>query len=316
MISRRVLLAGLAALPACAPRAHEFAAAPAGGVERDILLITNRGSVPGEGLSSAREDRLSAATVTVALPQDRAPGTLPFSDPGMGLRRQAPAQDLAAAFAAQPMGPATVWVHGFNNSTAEAVYRHAQMAEDLGLPGAQVSFVWPSIERYRGYLHDRDSVLHARSPFLEALRAVRAARPDAETFVVAHSMGAFLVMEALRAAALEGRPLSERMSVILLQPDIDPDVLASQVAEIDRLPERMAVFVAENDPALRISARLAGQPTRAGASAAALAPIAARGVTVINFGLLRDAADPHLAALTSPTALAAIRRTAQQEWAS
>ncbi|MEM8818966.1 MAG: alpha/beta hydrolase [Pseudomonadota bacterium] len=301
---------GAFALAGCGPRALDFMAAPDGGVERDIVLLTNRAAVSDTGLSSGRTLTLSATTVTTALPPDRAPGSLPWNDPALGLRGQSPAPDLAAALAAQPPGPTTVWVHGFNNSPAEALYRHAQMAEDLALPGAQVSFVWPSIERYRGYLHDRDSVLHARRPFLDAIRAVRAARPDTETFVVAHSMGTFLVMEALRAAALEGRPLAQEMRVVLLQPDIDPGVLEAQVADIGRLPERMAIFTAVDDPALRLSARLAGQPARAGASATALKSLTARGVRVIDLGFLTDAADPHLAALTSPTALAAIRAVA------
>ena len=305
MIARRAVLAGLATLPAACGGRAVFTEGRAGGPSRDILLLTNR--LDGEaGLGRGRGDGLRVARLRVALPAERAPGALDYRAAGLGLLSSTRA-DPARPLAGLEPGPVTLWVHGFNNTPAEAVYRHAQMAEDLALPGAQVAFVWPSNERYSGYLHDRDSVLHARAPFADALRLVRAARPGAPLFVIAHSLGAFLAMEGLRTEALAGRPLSDGVRLVLLQPDIDPAVLVAQAVEIGTLPDRMLVLTAADDPALRLSARLAGQPARAGASAAALAPLRAMGVRVLDLTDIGDAADPHLAALTSPTAIALIR---------
>jgi len=96
--------------------------------------------------------------------------------------------------------PLVIWVHGFNNTSAEAVYRQAQMAIDTGLRGPQLAFVWPSAATASGYLFDRDSALQARSS-LEAL-FVRLGRIwSGQVTVIAHSLGWLLAMEGHLAAA-------------------------------------------------------------------------------------------------------------------
>lgn len=83
--------------------------------------------------------------------------------------------------------------------------------------------------------------------------------------VLAHSMGSWLTMEALRAIAISGHPdLDGKLGqVMLASPDIDLNVFRQQVARID--PGHISIFIANNDRALSISSRIAGDRQRLGA---------------------------------------------------
>ena len=72
--------------------------------------------------------------------------------------------------------------------------------------------------------------------------------------IVGHSMGAFVVMEALRTLALRNKPsvLAKVRGVMLAAPDIDPDVFVSQANDMPVLPQPFTVVVSNRDRALRL----------------------------------------------------------------
>ena len=83
--------------------------------------------------------------------------------------------------------------------------------------------------------------------------------------VLAHSMGSWLAMEALRENAIAGsKNLGNRLGdVMLASPDIDLSVFKTQMA---RLPgANVSIFVSDNDRALNLSSKLAGERPRVGA---------------------------------------------------
>jgi esterase/lipase superfamily enzyme len=90
-----------------------------------------------------------------------------------------------------------LFVHGYNNTLSEAMYRLAQIQTDFdtGMPG--VLFSWPSAGDPRGYIYDRDSVLFARDDLTAVLRQLTSG-PGDKVFLLAHSMGSSLVMETGR----------------------------------------------------------------------------------------------------------------------
>ena len=100
-------------------------------------------------------------------------------------------------------GEAIIFVHGYNSNFAEGVYRIAQFAHDLQLPGTVVLYSWPSAAEPLGYAYDRDSALFARDG-LESLIHEVAHAGAKRILLVAHSMGSGLTMEALRSAAIRG----------------------------------------------------------------------------------------------------------------
>ena len=83
--------------------------------------------------------------------------------------------------------------------------------------------------------------------------------------ILAHSMGSWLTMEALRSISISGHPdLDGKLGeVMLAAPDIDLNVFERQIARLD--PRHVSIFVANNDRALSLSSRIAGDRRRLGA---------------------------------------------------
>jgi esterase/lipase superfamily enzyme len=193
-------------------------------------------------------------------------------------------RDLAHALAQEKRGQreATIFVHGFNNTFAEGLYRIAQLSSDLDLPGVTVHYAWPSLGKPLGYVYDRDSALFARDGLEQLMAEVQAAGAE-RTLIVAHSMGASLAMEALRQTAIRGnRRVMDRIAgVLLIAPDIDVDVFHAQARGVGRLPQPFVIFSSTRDRALQLSARLTGQRDRLG-NLSDLSEVADLEVTVVD----------------------------------
>ena len=88
-----------------------------------------------------------------------------------------------------------------------------------------------------------------------------------EISVLAHSMGNFVTVEALRQMAIRNHGMSPKIKDIMLaSPDIDFDVFRRQIAEIeasDKSPP-VTLFVSRDDQALAASSLLAGGEPRLG----------------------------------------------------
>ena len=158
-----------------------------------------------------------------------------------------------------------LYIHGFNTSLDEARLRIAQIAADGRFSGVTALFVWNS----RGGLFAYE--IGQGSRHRRQRRARQAARRSSRTpgvgriHILAHSMGAWLTMESLRAVAISGHPdLDGRLGeVMLAAPDIDLTVFKRQLARVD--PKHVSIFIAGNDRALSISSRIAGNRPRLGA---------------------------------------------------
>ena len=161
---------------------------------------------------------------------------------------------------------AGVYVHGFNSSFQESLYRLAQMAADADLSGAPVLFAWPSVARVTGYLEDKEAATYSRDALCEVLSALARNGAIEEILLVGHSMGGWLVAEALRQLRLMGRDdVLARLGVVLAAPDIDIDVFRAQMEVIGPLPKPLTVLVSRDDLALSVSGFLAGERQRLGA---------------------------------------------------
>ncbi len=55
-----------------------------------------------------------------------------------------------------------IFVHGFNNTYADAVFRFAQIVHDSGTDAAPILFAWPSRARVFDYLYDKESANYSR----------------------------------------------------------------------------------------------------------------------------------------------------------
>jgi len=161
-----------------------------------------------------------------------------------------------------------LFVHGYNTTLAEGIYRLAQMDHDLELRAVPVMFAWPSAEETYGYVHDRDSALYSRAHLEELLRLIRRAGADQVT-VLAHSMGSFLVAETM--VQIENRDPGSLPdlfdALVMMSPDIDEDLALTQLNNISKLPQPFIVFTSSEDQALRLASRVAGANPRLGRGA-------------------------------------------------
>lgn len=272
-------------LVACAPRgdlALDQTAAAVGTVH-PILFGTTRAQDPETGqLTGTRRSLLRFGTIDVSVPPDRKPGEInwprqggapdPATDfvttdlrlyPNASGFRASLSQALAARAPADR--EVALYVHGYNNTFAESMYRIAQIDHDIGAPAISVAYAWPSAGRSLRYFFDRDSVLFARDGLEDLIEAIAAAGAD-RIILIGHSMGANLTMEALRDISISGRKdlMAKIGGVILISPDIDTQVFRRQVDRIGALPQPFLIFTSSKDKPLALSARFAGRGERLG----------------------------------------------------
>ncbi|MGE7370703.1 alpha/beta hydrolase [Neorhizobium sp. NPDC001467] len=255
-------------------------AAVAGASKVDVLVATTRrpSQTPGVLYSGERGAHPAITEIAVSIPPDSVRETGQVQWP-----RKLPA-DPAREFATLSVTPTTrpqahrwlhenlpaskrvmVFVHGFNNRYEDAVYRYAQIVHDSGADVAPILFTWPSRGSIFAYNYDRESTNYSRDALEDMLRTIARNPEVGEVVVMAHSMGSWLTVEALRQMAIrDGRVAPKIRNVILASPDLDVDVFGRQIAEIGTKGPRFTLFVSRDDRALSLSRRISGNIDRLG----------------------------------------------------
>ncbi|WP_333828903.1 alpha/beta hydrolase [Pararhodobacter sp.] len=223
---------------------------------------------------------------------------------------------VARALSAMPENQreSIIFVHGFNTSFIEGVYRVAQLGNDLRLPGVVLHYSWPSLGAPLAYAHDRDSALFARDGLEQMIRET-AATSRGRVVIIGHSMGGHLVMEVLRQIAISGdRQLMGRISgVVLISPDLDVDLFRAQATRIGALPQPFLIVSSQRDRILQLSARLTGQRERLGNLSDAGA-IDGLGVTMLDVSAFSTGAG-HFTVGTSPALIQLLEQVGAVETA-
>lgn len=324
---RWVKLALILALAACSDRtaAPIVPEALSVGLNTPVFMGTTRAVNEAGEFGIERSPSLKLIKATVSIPPNREIGSVsdgyatpkPERDFAIAAMEQFDerarfASSLRAEIAAQSSDrqEVTVFVHGFNNSFSDAAFRMAQLGFDLEIPGAHVSYSWPSRANPVGYEYDRDSALFARDGLEELLKTVRAAgQPD--VIVVAHSMGSALLMETFRQLeiAQPGWVGQNIRGVILLSPDLNVDVFRSQFLQIRDVPDPFVVIVSRKDAVLRLSSRLRGQPFQLG-NISNTDEVADLPITIVDVSDFSDRkSGNHFVAGGSPALIQLLRRS-------
>lgn len=313
MFSRLVVVVVVLALTGCANRNDSALIPPQPDVSlQQIYVATNRAIDDGH-FGTGRGD-LRYGRYMISVPSDRRTGQVPMqfgpADPQKHFttaarqifsKRDTLGQSIRKDLKQLPIHnrEVLVYVHGFNNTFNDGVFRMAQIAEDLDILGVAAHFSWPSSGNPLGYAYDRDSVLFARDD-LEQFLTDLAASGATEILLLGHSMGSLLVVETLRQIALRGKKLPI-LGVVLISPDIDKDVFLKQAEMIPDLPQPFALFVSERDRALALAARLTGQRARLG-NLNDVGDLGALPVTILDISQFDDSGfTQHMGPLTSPS---------------
>jgi esterase/lipase superfamily enzyme len=154
-----------------------------------------------------------------------------------------------------------VFVHGFNNRFEDAVFRFAQFIHDSGAETTPVLFTWPSRGSVFAYGYDRESANFSRDALEDLLRWLSNNPQVGEVTVLAHSMGNWVTLEALRQMAIrDGKIAPKIRNVILAAPDVDFDVAREQIRTMGPQKPNFTLFVSANDKALAASQKVWGAP--------------------------------------------------------
>lgn len=217
---------------------------------------------------------------------------------------------------------AVMYVHGYATSFRRAMAQGAEIAHRGTFAGPFIVFswpthrmlaVWPSRDALvsRAYRDDSVSAAENHDAFRNAITDVtQGVRADAFT-VVAHSMGAQLVTEALAqpSAARDAAVANPLNALVLFAPDVPVDHFRDSVAStLIPLAKRRVIYAADNDRMLDMS-RWINNSNRVGEASAAR-PLAARGFEVVDVehgqranGMLRKIFEPNHAMRLASAAL-------------
>jgi esterase/lipase superfamily enzyme len=307
---RRWLLAALALVllsltTGCASRPESgFLATTAydspGATDHTILIATTRerDSRPGTLFNGRRADWLDYASATLSVPPTHVDGKVewPQTPPGDPRRDfvvhqagyidgdQAFIQALNAQLALRPPGHRKVFlfVHGFNTMFAEALFGFTQVVHDARTDHVPVLFTWASRGNLTDYLYDNNSATAARDELAHTIRLLTASNAE-QVNILAHSMGNWVFVEAMRQIKLEGGLTHpEKIGLVLLAaPDIDIDVFKSELRAFGKPTHPYYIVLSHDDKALAFSKFLAGGRSRVGATHH-IDELTALGATVID----------------------------------
>jgi esterase/lipase superfamily enzyme len=183
-------------------------------------------------------------------------------------------QVLHQRLAASKSKSVYIFVHGFNNSFEDSIFRVAQLWHFMGRQGVPIAYSWPAGRGgLFGYAYDRESgeftVFHLKRFIVEV-----ASCPDVERIhLLAHSRGTDVAISALRELNIEFKALGRETrtqlklhDVMLAAPDVDADVFEQRFAieDLHLAANRTTVYLSPTDLALTASSWLFGDRDRLG----------------------------------------------------
>lgn len=249
-----------------------------------MLVATTRdgkGAPPGQMFSGERGTGLSFAEISISVPPDSVrkagevqwPSRLP-PDPAREfatlaaerLDQPQAIQRFQARLAKTPHRSVLIFVHGYNTRFEEAVYRFAQIIHDSRAPALPLLFTWPSRGRLLAYAYDHESASYSRDALEAILQNLAKTKNVHEISILAHSMGNWVTIEALRQMAIRNGSIAPKIKqVMLAAPDVDVDVFRRQMSVIEARHRPFTLFTSRDDKALALSRRIAGDSPRVGA---------------------------------------------------
>ena len=172
---------------------------------------------------------------------------------------------------------ALVFVHGYNTSFDNALFRAAQISYDIKFDGATFLYSWPSGGGVGSYTYDRESA-EGSKPYLKKFLQLIVDETGAQSVsIIAHSMGNIPLLGVLQE--LKSSPVRVDQ-IVLAAPDVDYDSFSDIAAAINGMAKGVTLYAASNDRAL-IASRNFWQRPRAG-DVPPTGPVIAAGIDTID----------------------------------
>jgi esterase/lipase superfamily enzyme len=282
----------------------------------ELLFATTRNQGPSAASKPAftheRSDTLHFGTARVRIPDDREFGTIELPrERRFLLWRYEEKLDQAKHFIIREVEPlkqetwaqiirsagreeALIFVHGFNSTFDEALYRGAQIVWDMRYPGIPIVFSWASrggvafsdpVGLLQSYLYDYDSARIAGDPFLRLVHTLRDTLGVKRVHIIAHSMGNFVVLNALEGETRTSSPV-QLAELVMAAPDVDRDDFTQVAPKVRAIVAGMTLYASSADKALKASKEARGVP-RAG-DVPREGPIVLAGIDTIDVTAIGD----------------------------
>ncbi|MGB4850218.1 MAG: alpha/beta hydrolase [Saprospiraceae bacterium] len=194
-----------------------------------------------------------------------------------------------------PVKSAMIFIHGYNNTFAQAARRAAQIAWDIPFNGLSGFYSWPSSGKTVDYLGDVERA-DATIPLLEQfIEGIILKTGIEKLHLIAHSMGNRLMTVTINN--LSNKPaLAERLKIIhqivLAAPDLDQDVFMNTILpRFSTLGHRRTLYSSDKDSALQLSEFLRGGRPRLGDAGDNL--FVANGVDTVDASNIKSSGNQH-----------------------
>jgi esterase/lipase superfamily enzyme len=163
-----------------------------------------------------------------------------------------------------------LFIHGFNVTFKEALYQAAQIKMDLFFDDDPIMiFSWPSNGSLFSYSHDKESAIYSSTDLSNVLKKIECL-DIGEILVIAHSMGAFCLAEAIKEADLNSNSFAR---LALAAPDIEQSSFIKKYSnKILSLFYNTSIYVSSTDLAL-IASRMKNKSNRVGETRGGIAVV-------------------------------------------
>jgi esterase/lipase superfamily enzyme len=157
---------------------------------------------------------------------------------------------------------ALIFVHGFNNTFDDAIFRAAQIVWDTQFQGVPILFSWPSKGRVRSYPYDAICADLSIDGFSQLLDVLMARTSLTRIHVVSHSMGSQIAMNSLARFALS-QPSWTLGEIVFAAPDVNWDAFTKHACHIHLISRGVTLYASAVDKAL-VASRTFAEGDRAG----------------------------------------------------
>ena len=164
------------------------------------------------------------------------------------------------AFNKSNEGNIVLYIHGYNIGFEKSCRRAAMFQRSLNLHDRMILFSWPADGNFLKYTYDEADLVWSVPYLINILDGIVKRVGNDKLDVVAHSLGARGVVQALARMACVSPSAALLNELVLVTPDIDAEIFKNDLPILLKAAKRITLYVSENDKALALSHEIHGYP--------------------------------------------------------